>query len=104
MFPEFVETIKYHDLFFTVETKLDKYDVISIDEYSFYSKPRKQKYYRKSGGLGVFIHESLSKHEEVIETDSDYILWIKLCKSFHALHEDIVFGVAYIPPIQSRDE
>ena len=102
MFPEFVETVKYHDLFFTVETKLDKYDVISIDEYSFYSKPRKQKYYRKSGGLGVFIHESLSKHVEVIETDSDYVLWIKLCKSFHALHEDIVFGVVYIPPIQSR--
>lgn len=39
--------------------------------------------------------------QEVI-TDSDYVLWIKLCKTFTKLEDDIIFGCTYIPPLSSR--
>ena len=38
------------------------------------------KFHRKSGGLGILIKEQLFKFVEIINTDSDYILWVKLKK------------------------
>ena len=84
------------------ETKLDHTDVISVDDYIFESKPRQAKYIRKSGGIGVFIKQSLQHAFEIVETDSDYIFWLKLSKQYSKLDQDIMFGVAYVPPTQSR--
>ena len=59
MYPEFTDMIQKYDLFFVTETKLDSTDIISIDGYTFKSKPRKQKFIWKSGGLGVFVKNNL---------------------------------------------
>ena len=39
MYPEFTDMIQKYDLFFVTETKLDSTDIISIDGYTFKSKP-----------------------------------------------------------------
>ena len=85
MYPEFTVMIQKYDLFFVTETKLDSMDIISIDGYTFRSKPRKQKFIRKSGGLGVFFKNNLDKYIEIINTESDYILWVKLDKNYTKL-------------------
>ena len=42
LFPEFSELIHNYDLFMVTETKLDLTDIISIDGFTFKSKPRQQ--------------------------------------------------------------
>ena len=60
-YPEFVELLNQYDVLCVSETKLDNADVISVQGYTFYSQPRKQKYIRKSGGLGFFVRDNLTK-------------------------------------------
>ena len=81
VYPEFYDVLSNYDLFFVTETKLDHTDVISVDGYCFESKPRQATYIRKSGDIGVFIKENLRYAFEIIETESDYIFWLKMLKN-----------------------
>jgi len=101
-FPDFYELVNKYDLFFVVETKLDANDVISLPNFKFINKPRKQPFIRKSGGLGIFIRDLLLPHCEILDCDSDFILWLKLSKLYCNTDQDVIFGVTYIPPLQSR--
>ena len=94
--------IKTFDILLVSETKLDTYDVISIDGYAFINVPRKAKYLRKSGGLGAFIKQELFQHVEIIESETDLIFWIKI--SGHGIHSntDVMLGNVYVPPMSSR--
>lgn len=62
------------------ETKLDDFDNISIPGFTYIFQNRKQTYIRKSGGIGIFVRNSLSCLFEKIDTRSDYVLWLKLGK------------------------
>ena len=101
-YPEFCELIKGFDFFCVSESKIDKYDIISLDGYNYISQCRKQPYIRKSGGIGVFVKSEIYPYVTVIESDSDYILWFRLDKSFCNSNEDLVFGAIYLPPADSR--
>lgn len=102
MYPEFSSLITKYDLFLVTETKLDSTDLVCIDGYTFKSKPRLQKYIRKSGGTGIFIKNKLNKYIQVLETESDYVFWIQLDKNYTKLDQHIIFGIVYVPPTQSR--
>ena len=102
MYPEFSSLITEYDLFLVTETKLDSTDFVCIDGYTFKSKPRLQKYIRKSGGIGIFVKNKLNKYVQVLETESEYILWIKLEKNYTKLDQHIIFGIVYVPPTRSR--
>ena len=65
--------LKSFDIFLVSETKTDETDIISIDGYSYKSKPRRQKYVRKSGGLGHFVKDELNKYVDIIERDSEHV-------------------------------
>ena len=88
--------------FFVSESKLDQYDVISVDGFTFKHKPRQQKYIRRSGGVGIFVRNELDKFVQTIDSESEYAFWVKISKNFTKLDQDIVFGSVYIPPSQSR--
>ena len=66
------------------------------------SQPRKERQFRRSGGLAILIKDDLAEFCKHLKTESDYILWISIDK--HILHtdENIVIGTIYIPPSQSR--
>ena len=38
------------------------------------------KYIRKSGGIGVFVKQSLSSLVSFVESYSDYVLWLSISK------------------------
>ena len=88
--------------FFFSITKIDNHDVISLPGYKFLSQNRKQKYVRKSGGIGIFVKDSIMQYISLVESDSDYILWFKLCKAYTQTDEDLFFGIVYLPPAESR--
>ena len=68
----------------------------------FLTQCRKQKYHRKSGGIGVFIEDDMYPHVTVIESDFDYILWFKISKLSLKTDEDFVFRAIYVTPSESR--
>ena len=72
-----------------------QYDDINLPGYVFLSQCRKQKYIRKSGGIGVFVKQSLPSYVSFVEYHSDYVLWLMP-------DEDIYAGAIYIPPYDSR--
>lgn len=96
--PEFVSLLNSYDIFCVCETKLDSFDKISIPNYTFFSKPRSEPYKRKSGGLGVFVHNSLAASIDILDSDTDYIFWLK-CTYYH---QSLIVGCMYVPPEQSR--
>lgn len=102
LYPEFQDLISEYDMFCVTETKLDSTDIITVNGYTFRSQPRKRRYIRKSGGIGVFVKDSMNKYVELIETDSDYVLWLKLRKNYTNSNHDIIIGVVYVPPTQSN--
>ena len=97
-----MELVSGFDLFLVAETKLDTTDLINIDGYDFISKPRQQPSLRRSGGLGLFVKAELSKYIETMQSESDYVLWVKLDKTYMQSDQHIVFGIVYVPPTQSR--
>ena len=101
-YPEFSDTLSHYDIFCVTETKLDYTDVISMPGYTFLSQERKQTFIRKSGGIGIFFRNNLESKIKRIETASDYIFWLRMDKALFNIHEDLILGILYIPPAQSR--
>lgn len=85
-----------------METMLDDSDIISLPGFSTISQTRKQKHLRKSGGLAVLIKDKFAEFCKHIDTTSDYILWLSLNKSLTNTEENVIIGVIYVPPTQSR--
>ena len=101
-FPEFRDTLSIFDFFCVTETKLDHTDIITVPGYSFISQIRKQKFIRSSGGIAVFYKNIFEGKVKVIPSESDYILWLRIDHTVFNIQEDLILGVLYIPPIQSR--
>ena len=88
-YPEFCSLVDQYDLFCVCETKLDAYDEIKLSGYEFLSQCRKQKCFRKSGGIGVFVKDTISEHVSLIDSESDYVLWLRLDKRAFKMNDDI---------------
>ena len=101
-YPEFQDLIKQFDIFCVSESKLGKYDDITLEGYTFLSQYRKQHFIRKSGGIGVFLKSDIAPYVTYIDSDSDFILWFKLSKQILKTDQDVVIGAVYVPPSVSR--
>ena len=73
LYPDFFYLVAKYDIFCVSETKLDNFDIIDIPCFDFVSQVRKQKYLRKSGGIGVFINKSISKQVTVLDSESVFL-------------------------------
>ena len=101
-YPDFVEYIGKFDFMCVCETKTDEYDTVDIDGYVYFSKHRSHPFERKSGGIGVYIRNNLSHHVQISKSESEYVLWLVIHKSVTGYSENIVLGIVYIPPHNSR--
>ena len=99
-YPDFVKFVEDFDILCLSETKVDKYDIFDLPNYTYLSKPRSARYKRKSGGIGFFVHNSLMKNIQILDSDCEYIFWIKINNFMH--NEDFVIGSMYVPPKQSK--
>ena len=86
-----------------MEAKLDDLDSISLSNYTFFHQSRRQKCLRRSGGIGVFIRNELVQRVKLIESSSDYVLWLRVSETqHHNKNNEAMLGVVYQPPELSR--
>lgn len=101
-FPEFTEFLNEYDFICVSETHTDDTDDVDIDGYTFYSKHRAQNYRRKSGGIGIYVRNYFSKYVSVLNSESDYGLWLEIDKALSQTDEHVTLGNIYLPPESSR--
>lgn len=101
-YPVFTDLIRKFDFFAVTEIKPDRSDTICLPGYTFIHQTRRQKFFRRSGGMGVFVKNEFSDYVSIVEHESDYIFWIQLDKAFTKLDENVFYGVTYMPPVDSR--
>lgn len=73
-----------------------------MDGYTFIHQTRRQKYLRKSGGIGVFVKNELYQHVTLLDSSSDYIMWFQVAAAHNNKRNELVFGVVYQPPATSK--
>ena len=100
-YPDFVDFCNKYDFLCFTETKIEETEVISIPEFISFSQSRRQKFARRSGGISVYVKQNI-KHFMNIPSESDYVLWFSINKSLTNTEEDLIFGIVYIPPENSR--
>ncbi|XP_077862562.1 uncharacterized protein LOC144344539, partial [Saccoglossus kowalevskii] len=88
------------------ETWLDKESKGLIPKpmgYYVYHKIRtkNKKAWRSSGGISIFIRNSIREGIQIIPTRNSYTIWCKLRKKFFHLEKDVYIGTTYIPPKNS---
>ena len=64
-YPDFISFVNQYDVVCLAETKLDETDVVLLDGNTFISQPRRQKYLRKSEGIGFFCPQCQNYHYAV---------------------------------------
>ena len=82
---------------FVLETDLNDSDIVDIDGYIFFAKHRSQVYKRKSGGIGIYVREDIAPFVNVLENNTEYILWINIKKNITHFSNDIVLGGSLSP-------
>ena len=101
-YPDFTKYFENSDILCFMETMLDDSDIISLPGFRTISQPRKRKHFRKSGGLAVLIKDRSAEFCKHIDTTTDYISWLSLNKSLTNTEENVITGVIYVPPTQSK--
>ena len=101
-YPEFLEFIQTFDVLCLVETKTDDVDQIDLPEFEIHMKNRFT--YRKvrSGGIVLAFKNYLSQDIDLINSESQYVLWFKISKNVLQLNHDVLCGIVYIPPESSK--
>ena len=91
-----------HDILCFVETKLDHTDIVSLPGFDCLSQPRKELSFRRSGGIALFVKTEISEYCTHRPSESDYIMWVCIDKRLTDTEENLILGIVYVPPSQSR--
>ena len=90
-YPDFCDFVCTSDIFCVCETHIDNSDIVDINNYTFIAKNGSRYYKRKSGGTGAYVRNDIDKYVNVIENDSDYVLWISTDKAFFCIMMKTLF-------------
>ena len=101
-YPDFTDCFTDYDILCYVETKLDNTDIVSLPGFECISQPRKEFSFRRSGGVALFIKSEIAKFCKLKPSESDYIMWVHIDKHLIDTDENLILGIIYVPPIQSR--
>ena len=100
--PEFKNYMNF-DIIGLQETKMDAVDEQQFFEpFMIYYKSRRKVSKVKSGGLALTVKKEIDKYVTVIESKSSLVLWFKLSKKLTGTSSDILGGVIYIYPEQTK--
>ena len=99
---DFVHSVNNLDICFLMETWADE-KVYMPDKYVYCKNALKKsnKNGRKSGGITVIISEQLRKATKIYK-DTEYGVWLKICKSIMKIDKDIYICGIYVPPTNSE--
>ena len=94
------------DIMAVVETWLRGEEVIEVDGYRWFGRNRKGLHWkavRGSGGVGLLIREEVLEGYavEILESDIEDIMWVRMRQVDEDEEEALVLAVCYIPPESS---
>ena len=98
---EFLGQTSKYLLFGLIETQHTAEDVplLQLPGYKCYQVCRsKLKRGRKSGGICVYVHESISRGVSKLNTSGSESVLVKLCKEYFQFNRDIVVSFTYCVP------
>ena len=96
--------LKGYDIILLSETWASDHDEFVLEGYEYHNYPRKYRYIistRHSGGLGVFIRQTIRGGIDIWCHNEDVVAWYILQKSFFDLKKDVYLGNVYIVPENS---
>ena len=98
---EVLAVINKHDLIAITETHASERTKLDIPGFRVKSIVRKksQRAKRYSGGIAFAVREELEENIEVINSDSENIMWVKIKRFGSPKH--LMLGIVYISPITS---
>lgn len=80
---------------------MNELDIPHYERISLHRTLKKKNTRKESGGLTVYYKSSLNKYIELVQTDSDDIVWIKLKPDNNENDKDIFMCVCYVVPSES---
>ena len=57
---------------------------------------------KKSGGIAIVYKQTLEENLKFIQSDSEFVQWVKILNQGVDLQNDILLGCIYIPPEGSK--
>ena len=99
--PYFFDAINGALIFALIETHhtADEIDQIQLDGYKCYNVCRKKKHFgRNSGGIAVYVHETIIKGVQKIPSSGSENVLLKLKHDFFGLCRDVVVSFSYCVP------
>ena len=69
--------------------------------FDFFRPHQHQLSVRGAGGIGIFIKDEFLDHITIYKSYKDIIVWIKFCKNYFGLSNDLLLGVVYCYPENS---
>ena len=93
--------LKEYDIILLSETWTSIDDTFDLQGFSYYNYPRLSKHQaakRNSGGLGIFVRNSIQEGVEILNGNNDVIAWLRLHAPFFGTGNDIYVANVYIVP------
>lgn len=101
---EFVNIITQNDIIFLLESWTNchsKIDIGGYVSYNFYRKYQHRNARRSSGGIVVYLKESVKDGVTIVRNHYDSVIWLKVDKSFFHTTSDVYLCGVYIWPEES---
>ena len=101
---DFTKIISNYDIICLYETWTGKNSKITIDGYKAihsYRRFQHRRAKRASGGIIIYIKDSMKNGVKLVRNDIDSIVWLKLDKQFFCSKSDRYIAAVYIPPEHS---
>ena len=106
--PHFLKTISQFSIIGFVETWTNDSDsIFNIPGFHFVhgsNRKKHRKARRNSGGINIFVKNSLSKGVNKLPNSHNDILWIRLDHSYFKVDKDIFLATVYISPENSSQK
>lgn len=105
---DFIEYVKHYDVLFFGETWISKTDLVNLDiegyhsEHVFACKALGARKGRYSGGVSVYIKNSLKDNVVVVGKNDYGLLWLKICGQILNHNTDTFIGYLYAREKNSR--
>ena len=98
-YPDLVNKLTNYDVIFLYESWSNPdsvYDLNGYRCYNFYRSYKNTRARRSSGGVVVFIRESVLPGVQIVRSHFETIIWLKICKRFFKLYEDVYIAGVYV--------
>ena len=104
---ELIEIFQSNDIILLTEIWTNDLCDISVDGFSVFQLNRVEKKHnakRDSGGIVLYIKNSLMRHCELLKKENDDVIWLKIDKSLLHLSFDLYLCLCYVIPTGSSRE